>query len=69
MKRYRSPKYGNNAGIEKTACSPYRGAAPVPAYRLYIMDESGFLFHVSVHETEADALHKMNECGGNWITA
>lgn len=60
--------FGNTAKIEKVKLFAYRGATEKEnGFRLWITSDydSGFLYHVSVYETEKDALKKLESfsCG------
>lgn len=61
MKIYKDD-FGNTAIIEEVEILAYKGAQHRnKGFRLKITADydNGFLYHVSVHETEADALHKL----------
>lgn len=60
--------FGNTAKIEQVKLFAYRGATEkTNSFRLWITADydGGFLYHVSVHETEKDALKKLESfsCG------
>ena len=57
----------NYAVIETVEMRPYYGAKKRTVYRLTQMDNETTIYHVSCHETEADAKEKMETQGFNWI--
>lgn len=56
--------FGNTAKIEEVEILPYKGAEKKQkGYRLSLTADydNGFLYHVSVHETEAEAMAEMRK--------
>ena len=61
MRVYKDAFY-NTAVIEEVEIFPYEGAnRKKKSYRLILRNEEGFVYHVSVHETNKEAVDRL-EC-------
>lgn len=69
-KLYHDTKNENAAKIETgLKIVPYKGAskaAPAVRLTLYAMYDNDFVYHISVYEKEADAIHAMHAYGTSW---